>query len=185
MSVFFGKDNVARKAKSVFIGVNNVAQKAKSVFMGVNNVARKGFESTKLWNIPINIKYYYLNLGGEVPAPESQLQELYIRCYTDTETLVEMDVVQTIQPINKAFYLPDLSEQTFNTLTFYIECYPVESTDPANNVQTTYHIDGKDFVLDNATFYPEAGYYQGEVSFTRSQLESQGFLNLSIDVGVL
>ena len=183
MSVFFGKDNVSRKAKSVFIGVNNVAQKAKSVFIGVNNVARKGFEDTKLWNIPINVKYFY-SRDGEVLAPESQLQELYIRCFTDTEALVEMDLVQTIQPIDKAFYPPDLSEQTFNTLTFYIECYPVESTDPAYNVQTTYHIDRKDFVLDNATFHPETGYYQGEVSFTRSQLESQGFLNLSIDVSV-
>ena len=185
MSVFLGKDNVARKAKSVFIGVNNVARKAKSVFIGVNNVARKGFEDTKLWNIPINVKYFYLNPGGEVPAPESQLQELCIRCYTDTEILPQLDLVQTIQPIEKAFYLPDLSEQTFNTLTFYIECYPVESTQPASNVQTTYHIDGKDFILDNATFYPETGHYQGEVSFTRSQLETQGFLSLSIDVVVL
>ena len=184
MSVFFGKDDVSRKAKSVFIGVNNVAQKAKSVFIGINNVARKGFEDTKLWNIPVNVKYFYFR-GDEVPAPESQLQELYIRCFTDTETLAEMDLVQTIQPIDKAFYLPDLSEQTFNTLTFHIECYPVESTDPAYGVQATYHIDGKDFVLDNATFYPETGYYQGEVSFTRSQLESQGFLNLSINVDVL
>ena len=183
MRVFFGKDNVSRKAKSVFIGVNNVAQKAKSVFIGVNNVARKGFEDTKLWNIPINVKYFY-SRGGEVLAPGSQLQELYIRCFTDTEVLAGMDLVQTIQPIDKAFYLPDLSEQTFNTLTFYIECSPVESTDPAYNVQTTYHIDGKDFVLDNATFHPETGYYQGEVSFMRSQLESQGFLNLSIDVSV-
>lgn len=170
MSVFFGKDNVARKAKSVFIGVNNVA--------------RKGFEDTKLWNIPINVKYFYLNPGGEVPAPESQLQELHIMCYTDAEILPMLDLVQTIQPIDKAFYLPDLSEQTFNTLTFYIECYPVESTQPAYNVQTTYHIDGKDFILDNETFHPETGCYRGEISFTRSQLETQGFLTLSIDVGV-
>ncbi len=169
---------------SVFLGKDNVARKAKSVFIGVNNVARKGFEDTKLWNIPINVKYFYLNPGGEVPAPESQLQELCVRCYTDTDILPISDLVQTIQPIDKAFYLPDLSEQTFNTLTFYIECYPVESTDPAYNVQTTYHIDGQDFIADNATFYPETGYYMCEITFTRSQLETQGFLSLSIDVGV-
>lgn len=43
MSIYFGENEIAKKAKSIYFGVNGIARKAKAVYIGVGDIAIRVF----------------------------------------------------------------------------------------------------------------------------------------------